>query len=171
MCCRELYPSLCCKNVLTVHKHWLNMETNESVEPSRREERKAAEFLSKEIRSWKKKNKKTPYGIQVPPFHLQRAHSQHFMWPEGFPGWCTAAYWSPESQTALVSAGRLLVGFINKPGLVRDTDGCWSEHRIFSHLISYKKRKCLEISLHISHLSSPSLFITHFPCQMLLHLS
>lgn len=171
MCCRELYPSLCCKNVLTVHKHsdstWKRMSQWSQVDEKKERQ------LNFSLRRYaaEKKPKKPPYGIQVPPFHLQRAHSQHFMWPEGFPGWCTAAYWSPESQTALVSAGRLLVGFINKPGLVRDTDGCWPEHRIFLHLISYKKRKCLEISLHISHLSSPSLFITHFPCQMLLHLS
>lgn len=153
-----------CTNTLTQHG-------NEWVSGAKSTRRKKGRQLNFSLRRYAAEKKKTPYGIQVPPFHLQRAHSQHFMWPEGFPGWCTAAYWSPESQTALVFARRLLVGFINKPGLVRDTDGCWPEHRIFSHLISYKKRKCLEISLHIYHLSSPSLFITHFPCQMLLHLS
>lgn len=71
---------------------------------------------------------------------------------------------------ALVSAGGVLVGFINKPRFVRDTDGCWPKCLLYSHLTSYKKRKCLEISLHIYHLSSQGLFITHFPCQMLLRL-
>lgn len=90
--------------------------------------------------------------------------------------WCTVVYWSPESQMALVSAGRVLEDFINKPSLVRDTDGCWPERLLYVHLTSYKKKKkkrggeWLEISLHIYHLSSPGLFITHFPCQMLLHL-
>lgn len=113
------------------------------------------------------------YLIPPPPHHLlllQRARSQHFMWPENSPGWCTVAYWSPESQMALASSGRVLVGFINKSDLVRDTDGCWPKRFLYSHLTSYKKEKCLAISLHIYHLSSPGLFITQFPCQMLLHL-
>lgn len=71
---------------------------------------------------------------------------------------------------ALVSPGGAFVGFINKSDLVRDTDGCWPERPPYSHLTGHKKEKCLEISLHIYHLSFPGLFITQFPCQTLLHL-
>lgn len=76
------------------------------------------------------------------PLLLQKACSQHFMWPENSPGWCTEVYWSPESQMALVYAEGVLVGFINKSDLVRDTDGCWPESLLYSHLSGYKKEKC-----------------------------
>lgn len=59
---------------------------------------------------------------------------------ENSPGWCTIAYWSQESQMAFVSTARVLVGFINKPGLIRDTDGCWPMCLLYSHLTSYKER-------------------------------
>lgn len=114
---------------------------------------------------------KTPkYGIWTPP-PPSSFKEQHFMWPENSPGWCTVAYWSPESQMALVSTGRVLVDFINKPGLVRDTDGSWPKRLLYTHLTSYKTGNVWRFFfLHIYHLSSPDLFITHFPCQMPLYL-
>ena len=33
---------------------------------------------------------------------------------------------------ALVPSGTVLVSFINKPGLVRDTDGCWPVHLLYT---------------------------------------
>lgn len=167
--CAELYPSRRCRNVLTEHKHsdstWKRMSQWSQVD------KKKEKQLNLSPRRYAAENPQ--YGIWIPPSlpsPRQRAAPSISCGPENSPGWCTVAYWSPESQMALLSAARVLVGFINNPGLVRDTDGHWPMCLLYSNPTSYKKRKCLEISLHIYHLSSPGLFITHFPCQMLLDL-
>lgn len=46
---------------------WLNMETDESLEPSQKDERKAVESLSEEICSWKTLSMVFEYASPPPP--------------------------------------------------------------------------------------------------------
>lgn len=95
---------------------WLNVETNESVQPSRREGRKTAEAFRADMQLKSTPTPHRQFGFWLPssfafkelPLFLR------FTSPGSFPGWWTAAYWSPRSQAASVSPGRVLVGFINK---------------------------------------------------------
>ena len=62
----------------------------------------------------------------------------------------------------MVAASRVLVGFINKPELVSDTDVYWHRAPPFSDVTSYKKQMFGDFFTYLSF-RFPSLFYCPFP--------